>query len=89
MGIGLSGKKIIDMDDELYLAFMLAMSDQLTDLQRNGKTYPDGKATLKAYWQVLDLIGRLRLNPEERLIPYNGQWYTKEEIDKILYKDVF
>ena len=36
------------MDEEVYLAFMLALSDQLTDLQKNGMTYPDGKATLKA-----------------------------------------
>ena len=37
------------MNDKLYLAFMLAMSDQLTDLQRNEKTYPDGKVILKDY----------------------------------------
>ena len=77
------------MDEQVYLAFMLSMSDQLTDLQKNGMTYPDGKAMLKAYHQVLSLIRRLKQNPEERLIPYNGQWHTKEEIDKILYKDVF
>ena len=77
------------MDEEVYLAFMLALSDQLTDLQKNGVTYPDGKAMLKAYNQVMSLISRLKQNPEERLIPYNGQWYTKEEIDKILYRDIF
>ena len=77
------------MDDEVYLAFMLAMSDQLTDLQKNGVTYPDGKAALKAYRQVMDLISRLKQNPEVRLTPYNGEWHTKEEIDKILYRDVF
>ena len=77
------------MDDEVYLAFMLAMSDQLTDLQQNGNTYPDGKAMLKAYHQVMSLISRLKQNPEVRLTPYNGEWYTKEEIDKILYRDVF
>ena len=77
------------MDEEVYLAFMLALSDQLTDLQKNGMTYPDGKAMLKAYNQVMTLIRRLKQNPEERLIPYNGQWYTKEEIDKILYRDIF
>ena len=77
------------MDDEVYLAFMLAMSDQLTDLQKNKETYSDGKAMLKAYNQVMTLIRRLKQNPEERLIPYNGQWHTKEEIDKILYRDIF
>ena len=77
------------MDDEVYLAFMLTMSDQLTDLQKNGNTYPDGKVMLKAYNQVMELIRRLKQNPEERLIPYNGQWHTKEEIDKILYRDIF
>ena len=77
------------MDEEVYLAFMLAMSDQLTDLQKNGMTYPDGKSMLKAYHQVMTLIRRLKQNPEERLIPYNGQWHTKEEIDKILYRDIF
>ena len=77
------------MDDEVYLAFMLALSDQLTDLQKNGMTYPDGKAMLKAYHQVLSLINRLKQNPEVRLTPYNGEWHTKEEIDKILYRDVF
>lgn len=77
------------MNDEVYLAFMLALSDQLTDLQKNGMTYPDGKAMLKAYQQVMSLISRLNQNPEERLIPYNGQWHTKEEIDKILYRDIF
>ena len=77
------------MDEEVYLAFMLAMSDQLTDLQKNGNTYPDGKAMLKAYHQVMSLISRLKQNPEERLISYNGQWHTKEEIDKILYRDIF
>ena len=77
------------MDDEVYLAFMLALSDQLTDLQENGKTYPDGKTMLKAYHQVMSLISKLKQNPEERLIPYNGQWYTKKEIDKILYRDIF
>ena len=77
------------MDDEVYLAFVLAMSDQLTDLQKNGNTYPDGKAMLKAYHQVMSLISRLKQNPGERLIPYEGKWYTKEEIDKILYRDVF
>lgn len=77
------------MDDEVYLAFMLAMSDQLTDLQKNKETYSDGKAMLKAYNQVMSLISKLKQNPEERLIPYNGQWYTKEEIDKILYRDIF
>ena len=44
---------------------------------------------LKAYNQVMTLISRLMQNPEERLIPYNGQWHTKEEIDKILYRDIF
>lgn len=68
---------------------MLSMSDQLTDLQKNKETYSDGKAMLKAYNQVMTLISRLKQNPEERLIPYNGQWYTKEEIDKILYRDIF
>ena len=68
---------------------MLSMSDQLTDLQKNGVTYSDGKAMLKAYNQVMTLIRRLKQNPEERLIPYNGQWHTKEEIDKILYRDIF
>ena len=68
---------------------MLSMSDQLTDLQKNKETYSDGKAMLKAYNQVMTLIRRLKQNPEERLIPYNGQWHTKEEIDKILYRDVF
>ena len=77
------------MDEEVYLAFILSMSDQLTDLQKNGMTYPDGKAMLKAYHQVMSLISRLKQNPEERLIPYNGQWHTKEEIDKILYRDIF
>ena len=77
------------MDDEVYLAFMLALSDQLTDLQKNGNTYPDGKAMLKTYHQVLSLISRLKQNPEVRLTPYNGEWHTKEEMDKILYKDVF
>ena len=76
------------MDDQVYLAFMLALSDQLTDLQKNGNTYPDGKAMLKAYHQVMSLISKLKQNPEERLIPYDGKWYTKEEIDKILYRDV-
>lgn len=77
------------MDEQVYLAFMLSMSDQLTDLQKNKETYSDGKAMLKAYNQVMTLIRRLKQNPEERLIPYNGQWYTKEEIDKILYRDIF
>ena len=77
------------MDDQVYLAFMLALSDQLTDLQKNGNTYPDGKAMLKAYHQVMSLISKLKQNPEERLIPYNGQWYTKEEIDKMFYRDLF
>ena len=77
------------MDEQVYLAFMLSMSDQLTDLQKNGMTYSDGKAMLKAYNQVMTLISRLKQNPEERLIPYNGQWHTKEEIDKILYRDIF
>lgn len=77
------------MNDEVYLAFMLSMSDQLTDLQKNKETYSDGKAMLKAYNQVMTLISRLKQNPEERLIPYNGQWHTKEEIDKILYRDIF
>ena len=77
------------MDEEVYLAFMLSMSDQLTDLQKNKETYSDGKAMLKAYHQVMTLIRRLKQNPEERLIPYNGQWHTKEEIDKILYRDIF
>ena len=77
------------MNDEVYLAFMLAMSDQLTDLQQNGNTYPDGKAKMEAYYQVMSLINRLNQNPGERLIPYDGKWYTKEEIDKILYRDVF
>ena len=77
------------MDEQVYLAFMLSMSDQLTDLQKNKETYSDGKAMLKAYNQVMALIRRLKQNPEERLIPYNGQWHTKEEIDKILYRDIF
>ena len=68
---------------------MLSMSDQLTDLQMNKDTYSDGKAMLKSYNQVMTLIRRLMQNPEERLIPYNGQWHTKEEIDKILYRDIF
>ena len=44
---------------------------------------------LKAYHQVMSLISRLNKNPGERLIPYDGKWYNKEEIDKILYRDVF
>ena len=77
------------MDEQVYLAFMLALSDQLTDLQKNGMTYPDGKSMLKAYHQVMSLISRLKQNPEVRLIPYNGQWYTKEEIDKMFYRNIF
>ena len=77
------------MNDQVYLAFMLAMSDQLTDLQKNKETYSDGKAMLKAYNQVMTLIRRLKQNPEERLIPYNGQWHTKEEIDKMFYRNIF
>ena len=77
------------MNDEVFLAFMLAMSDQLTDLQQNGNTYPDGKAKMEAYHQVMSLISRLNKNPGERLIPYDGKWYSKEEIDKIRYRDVF
>ena len=77
------------MDDEVYLAFMLSMSDQLTDLQKNGNTYPDGKAMLKAYHQVMSLISRLKQNPEVRLTIYNGEWHTKEEIDKMFYRDLF
>ena len=68
---------------------MLSMSDQLTDLQKNKETYSDGKAMLKAYNQVMTLISRLKQNPEVRLTPYNGEWHTKEEIDKILYRDIF
>ena len=77
------------MDEQVYLSFMLALSDQLTGLQKNGMTYPDGKVMLKTYYQVLSLISRLKQNPEVRLTPYNGEWHTQEEIDKILYKDVF
>ena len=77
------------MDEEVYLAFMLALSDQLTDLQKNKETYPDGKAMWKAYNQVMSLISRLKQNSEVRLTPYNGEWHTKEEIDKILYRDIF
>jgi hypothetical protein len=77
------------MNDQLYLAFMLAMSDQLTDLQNNGSTYPDGKVMWKAYTQVMSLISRLKQNPEVRLTPYNGEWHTKEEIDKMFYRDIF
>ena len=77
------------MNDEVFLAFILAMSDQLTDLQKNGNTYPGGKAKMEAYHQVMSLISRLNKNPGERLIPYDGRWYNKEEIDKILYRDVF
>ena len=77
------------MNDQVYLAFMLAMSDQLTDLQNNRSTYPDSKVMLKAYHQVMSLISRLKQNPEVRLIPYNGQWHTQEEIDKMFYRDIF
>ena len=77
------------MDEQVYLAFMLALSDQLTDLQKNGMTYPDGKAKMEAYHQVMSLISRLKQNPEVRLTPYNGEWHTKEEIDKMFYRDVF
>ena len=77
------------MDEEVYLAFMLALSDRLTDLQKNKETYPDGKVMLKAYHQVMSLISRLKQNPEVRLTPYNGEWHTQEEIDKILYRDIF
>ena len=77
------------MDDEVYLAFMLALSDRLTDLQKNGMTYSDGKVMWKAYNQVMSLISRLKQNPKVKLTPYNGEWHTKEEIDKILYRDIF
>ena len=77
------------MNEEVYLAFMLSMSDQLTDLQKNKETYSDGKAMLKAYNQVMTLISRLKQNPEVRLTPYNGEWHTKEEIDKMFYRDLF
>ena len=77
------------MDEQVYLAFMLTLSDQLTDLQKNGMTYPDGKAKMEAYHQVMSLISRLKQNPEVRLTPYNGEWHTKEEIDKMFYRDLF
>ena len=77
------------MDEEVYLAFMLVMNDQLTDLQKNGMTYPDGKAKMEAYHQVMSLISRLKQNPEVRLTPYNGEWHAKEEIDKMFYRDLF
>ena len=68
---------------------MLVMNDQLTDLQKNGMTYPDGKAKMEAYHQVMSLISRLKQNPEVRLTPYNGEWHAKEEIDKMFYRDLF
>ena len=77
------------MDEQVYLAFMLAMSDQLTDLQKNENTYPNVKVISKAYHQIMELIRKLKQNPEVRLIPYNGQWYTKEEIDKMFYRNEF
>ena len=77
------------MDEQVYLAFMLAMSDQLTDLQKNENTYPNGKVISKAYHQIMELISKLKQNTEVRLIPYNGQWYTKEEIDKMFYRNEF
>ena len=77
------------MNDEVYLAFMLALSDQLTDLQKNKNTYPNGKVISKAYHQIMELISKLKQNPEVRLTPYNGEWHTKEEIDKMFYRNEF
>lgn len=90
------------MNDETYLAFQLAMSDQIQDLQKHRKTCVKdakdwrgnsfqcevGDVYLKAYRNVLTLISRLQKNPGENLTCYNGQWYTKEEIDKMFYKDI-
>lgn len=88
------------MTNDQYLAFQLAMADQLVDLQKNGKTYfkesknrsyqiPVGDVYTQAYRNVLNLIEKIKQNPDVRLTCYNGQWYTKEEIDKMFYKDIF
>jgi hypothetical protein len=84
------------LTNDEYFAFQLAMSDQIMDLQKNGKTYfketENGKMSvgdvyLKAYRNVLDMIGRIKQDSDARLICYNGNWYTKDEIDKLLYRD--
>ena len=90
------------MTNDQYLAFQLAMADQLVDLQKNGKTYfketkdwrnntvkcDVGDVYAKAYRNVLHLIEMIKQNPNTKLTCYNGQWYTKEEIDKMFYKDI-
>ncbi len=91
-----------EMTNEVYVAFQLAMADQLVDLQKNGKTYfketkdwrnntvkcDIGDIYAKAYRNVLHLIEMIKQNPDIKLTCYNGQWYTKEEIDKMFYKDI-
>ena len=91
----------IDMESKLvneeYFAFQLAMSDQLMDLQKNGKTYtketkyghiPVGDIYLQAYRNVLDMIGKIKQDSDARLICYDGKWYTKEEIDKLFHSAI-
>ena len=89
----------IEMSTESYLAFQLAMSDQLLDLQRNGKTYtirtkdgvdvPVGHIYHRAYMNVLKLLSKVQRDPTIRLGTYNGNWYTKVELDKMLHRDIF
>lgn len=87
------------MSNEQYVAFQLAMGDQLMDLQKNGKYYfketkdrcgkiPVGDVYIQAYRNVLHMIEKIKEDPDVRLTCYNGQWYTKEEIDKMFYKDI-
>lgn len=86
------------LTNEEYFAFQLAMGDQLMDLQKNGKTYfketkdrrgkvSVGDVYIQAYRNVLDMIEKIKQDSEVRLICYDGKWYTKEEIDKLLHRD--
>ena len=92
------------IDEKTYFAFVLALGDQFMDLQKNGNTYTErvkidsyghtaeinvSKYYNKAYHNILKLLNQLTENSDLKLIPYNGQWYTKEEIDKMFYRDIF
>ena len=75
--------------DETLFRLMLLVSDQISDIQRNKKTIKGYEQLIVAYNHILKIITTLRTNPDTKFVPYNGRFFTEEQIDKMFYRKEF
>ena len=75
--------------DETLLRLQLLLSDQIADIQKNKGSFPEYKPALAAYQQTLNVISVLLHNPDAKFVPYNGKFWTDEQLDKMFHRKDF